>query len=135
MIICQNYMMRRQLDRYLEQSIYLLDYIEPIVFGTPHIYNQLKIHIFPSPSILIINHQSTKILFKFSEDRLIHLDPHYCQEMVDVNQENFPLHSFHCKSPRKLKTSKMDPSCSIGFYCQTRSDFDNFIKSVELVSL
>ncbi|KAH8313707.1 hypothetical protein KR067_010589 [Drosophila pandora] len=68
----------------------------------------------------------------FQEDRLIHLDPHYCQEMVDVNQENFSLNSFHCKSPRKLKSSKMDPSCCIGFYCATKSDFDNFMESVQL---
>ncbi|KAH8306322.1 hypothetical protein KR018_007518 [Drosophila ironensis] len=70
----------------------------------------------------------------FQEDRLIHLDPHYCQEMVDVNQENFSLHSFHCKSPRKIKSSKMDPSCCIGFYCATKSDFDNFMEGVQLVS-
>ncbi|KAH8265454.1 hypothetical protein KR038_008236 [Drosophila bunnanda] len=68
----------------------------------------------------------------FQEDRLIHLDPHYCQEMVDVNQENFSLQTFHCKSPRKLKSSKMDPSCCIGFYCSTKSDFDNFMESVQL---
>ncbi|CAD6993213.1 cysteine protease ATG4D [Ceratitis capitata] len=68
----------------------------------------------------------------FQEDKLIHLDPHYCQEMVDVNQDSFSLQSFHCKSPRKLKTSKMDPSCCIGFYCQTKTDFDNFMESVQL---
>ncbi|TDG51381.1 hypothetical protein AWZ03_002176 [Drosophila navojoa] len=68
----------------------------------------------------------------FQEDKLIHLDPHYCQEMVDVNQETFPMHSFHCKSPRKLKSSKMDPSCCIGFYCPTKTDFDSFVESVQL---
>ncbi|KAH8407000.1 hypothetical protein KR222_003736 [Zaprionus bogoriensis] len=68
----------------------------------------------------------------FQEDKLIHLDPHYCQEMVDVNQESFSTHSFHCKSPRKLKSSKMDPSCCIGFYCATKTDFDNFVDSVQL---
>lgn len=69
-----------------------------------------------------------------TEDKLIHLDPHYCQEMVDVNQENFSVNSFHCKSPRKLKLSKLDPCCCIGFYCQTKSDFDNFVASVQPVS-
>ncbi|KAH8310237.1 hypothetical protein KR044_000157 [Drosophila immigrans] len=68
----------------------------------------------------------------FQEDKLIHLDPHYCQEMVDVNQETFSMHSFHCKSPRKLKSSKMDPSCCIGFYCATKTDFDSFVESVQL---
>lgn len=68
------------------------------------------------------------------EDKLIHLDPHYCQEMVDVSQESFPLQSFHCKSPRKLKTSKIDPSCCIGFYCQTKTDYQNFVESVQIVS-
>lgn len=71
----------------------------------------------------------------FQEDKLIHLDPHYCQEMVDVNQETFSMHSFHCKSPRKLKSSKMDPSCCIGFYCATKTDFDSFVESVQLVSI
>ncbi|KAL7744364.1 hypothetical protein ACLKA6_001753 [Drosophila palustris] len=68
----------------------------------------------------------------FQEDKLIHLDPHYCQEMVDVNQETFSMHTFHCKSPRKMKSSKMDPSCCIGFYCATKTDFDSFVESVQL---
>lgn len=65
----------------------------------------------------------------FQEDKLIHLDPHYCQDMVDVTKEDFPVNSFHCKSPRKLKSSKMDPSCCIGFYCATKQDFDTFVKT------
>lgn len=65
----------------------------------------------------------------FQEDKLIHLDPHYCQDMVDVTKEDFPVNSFHCKSPRKLKSSKMDPSCCIGFYCATKQDLENFVKS------
>lgn len=69
--------------------------------------------------------------FGFAEDKLIHLDPHYCQEMVDVHQENFSPTTFHCKSPRKLKLNKLDPSCCIGFYCQTRADFERFVGTVQ----
>lgn len=69
----------------------------------------------------------------YQDDKLIHLDPHYCQEMVDVNQEKFDFQSFHCKNLRKMKVSKMDPCCCIGFYCKTRNDFDRFIESVQEV--
>lgn len=51
--------------------------------------------------------------------------------MVDVNQDNFSPHTFHCKSPRKLKLNKLDPSCCIGFYCQTRADFERFVATVQ----
>lgn len=66
-----------------------------------------------------------------AEDKLIHLDPHYCQDNVDTNQDNFSTSTFHCKSPRKLKLSKLDPSCCIGFYCKTQQDFDRFVETVE----
>lgn len=59
----------------------------------------------------------------YQDDKLIHLDPHYCQEMVDVDAHNFPFSTFHCRSPRKMNLSKMDPSCCIGFYCAEKSDF------------
>ncbi|CRL06161.1 CLUMA_CG019107, isoform A [Clunio marinus] len=67
----------------------------------------------------------------YQDDKLIHLDPHYCQDMVNVNIENFSLSSFHCKSPRKMKISKMDPSCCLGFYISSRNDYDRFQSSVQ----
>lgn len=68
-----------------------------------------------------------------SDDNLIHLDPHYCQEVVNVWEPDFPLSSFHCRSPRKMNLSRLDPSCCIGFYCRTRDDFYKFMQSVRQV--
>lgn len=67
----------------------------------------------------------------YQEEKLIHLDPHYCQDLVDVNLENFPLTSFHCRSARKMKISKMDPSCCIGFYLSSREEYDRFQSTVQ----
>lgn len=73
------------------------------------------------------------IVLYFLDDKLIHLDPHYCQEMVDVWAADFPLSSFHCRSPRKMHLAKMDPSCCIGFYCATKDDFFNLIETLQTV--
>ena len=67
----------------------------------------------------------------FLDDYLIHLDPHHCQEMVDVLIPNFSLKSFHCHELRKTSLKQVDPSCCVGFYLRTQRDFDEFRRNVQ----
>ncbi|XP_072172805.1 uncharacterized protein [Diadema setosum] len=69
----------------------------------------------------------------FQEEKLIHLDPHYCQQVVDMRSRDFPLWSFHCMSPRKMSISKMDPSCTVGFYIRTEKEFESFCDVISSV--
>ncbi|XP_070195605.1 cysteine protease ATG4D-like [Littorina saxatilis] len=66
----------------------------------------------------------------WQDDKLIYLDPHYCQDTVDTTQSHYPIQSFHCMSPRKMHFSKMDPSCTVGFYCRDMRTLHTFVDQV-----
>lgn len=69
----------------------------------------------------------------FQDDSLIYMDPHYCQSVVDVSLEDFPLESYHCPSPKKMPFGKMDPSCTIGLYASSQYYFEQIIDEVTKV--
>ena len=70
-----------------------------------------------------------------TDDKLLNLDPHYCQVAVSMNSSDFDVRSYHCRTPRKLPASKMDPSCTIGFFCKSKEEFHVLRRKTEPVSL
>ncbi|CAF1114630.1 unnamed protein product [Adineta steineri] len=62
----------------------------------------------------------------YQDDSFIDLDPHFIQSTVNVLDNTFDTSSYSCSSPKKLSTKKMDPSCTLGFYCRDKADFEMF---------
>ncbi|UJR28126.1 hypothetical protein I4U23_009382 [Adineta vaga] len=62
----------------------------------------------------------------YQDESFIDLDPHFSQTTVNVLDDNFDLSSYSCTSPKRLTAKKMDPSCTLGFYCRDKADFEMF---------
>lgn len=41
--------------------------------------------------------------------------------------------SYHCPSPKKMPFSKMDPSCTIGFYSRSAQDYERIRQELSKV--
>ena len=87
-----------------------------------------------------------------TDNHLLHLDPHYSQAVVNMSLPDFSIsvspavtlnslisldgsfpQSYHCRTPKKLLVSKMDPSCTLGFYCHSMEDFNKFVLKAKKV--
>ncbi|CAF0875162.1 unnamed protein product [Adineta ricciae] len=62
----------------------------------------------------------------FQDDSFINFDPHFIQTTVNVLDNTFDTSSYSCTAPKKLTAKKMDPSCTLGFYCRDKADFEMF---------
>ncbi|CAF0787181.1 unnamed protein product [Rotaria sordida] len=60
------------------------------------------------------------------DDNFINLDPHFIQTTVNVLDDTFDTSSYSCSSPKILTARKMDPNCTLGFYCRDKADFEMF---------
>jgi hypothetical protein len=69
------------------------------------------------------------------DDYLFYLDPHSVQPPVpldDMDAEAVAgggrVRGYHCSVPQRLPIADIDPSLALAFYCESRSDFEDFCK-------
>ncbi|KAL5109024.1 Cysteine protease ATG4D [Taenia crassiceps] len=71
-------------------------------------------------------------------DRLIYLDPHFCQEAVDISvlsdDDEFDVSTWHCSTPRIMRAQRLDPSLALGFYCGSRDDAISLLHRLPIIS-
>lgn len=60
----------------------------------------------------------------YQDDSLIGLDPHHCQQVVDMSDPAFSTGSYECSNPRKVPFTSVDPSMAIGFLARTPEELE-----------
>ena len=76
------------------------------------------------------------VLMKMKSDSLTHSLNHSLTHSLAPSLSpvfSCSLQSFHCKYPRKMSFSRMDPSCTFGFYAKTQKDFNFMCAAVTKV--
>jgi len=62
----------------------------------------------------------------YQDSDLIGLDPHACRSSDNSDDPKADIGAYHCKSPRKIQFSTIDPSIALGFFCQSRAELEAF---------
>ncbi|CAM8947898.1 unnamed protein product [Rhodiola kirilowii] len=71
---------------------------------------------------------SSTYIVGVQDAKAIYLDPHFVQQVVDINAENLDsdTSSYHCNILRHIPLDSIDPSLAIGFFCRDKDDFKDF---------
>ena len=104
------------------------------------VYPLLGYHSFPCQDCVldVIVRQGTKILS--AKIRVRYRELLTCVSMPVISIllifacSFFSHQSFHSFQPRTMSFKKMDPSCTIGFYCETKAEFEKFRQQTTEVS-
>lgn len=70
----------------------------------------------------------------YQHEKLLAIDPHHSQRVVDMSTDDFPLETYHTGNVRKMTFHSMDPSCAIGFYLRDRHALDEFCRTIHMYS-
>eukprot|EP01119_Soliformovum_irregulare_P016135 TRINITY_DN4635_c0_g1_i1.p1 TRINITY_DN4635_c0_g1~~TRINITY_DN4635_c0_g1_i1.p1 ORF type:complete len:371 (-),score=62.91 TRINITY_DN4635_c0_g1_i1:27-1139(-) len=93
-----------------------------------------EIYITPLKNLLQVPHsvgivggkpRSAMYFVGYQDDNVFYLDPHLVQPTVPMKTA-FQTETYHPTSALKMPFTQLDPSLSVGFFCDTRSSFEDF---------